>query len=133
MTQKNLIEWGSKFEIDPRVDEAHKRLVGSINDLHKAMSEGKGKDVLGKILKDLQLYVISHFRSEENLMRQNNFPGLIPHANKHKEFENKIKAYVDDFENGNIAILPMELVQFLKTWISDHILKQDMQYKSYLK
>ena len=47
-----------------------------INDLNDAMRQGKGKDVLGKIDKELVGYTVTHFRTEEksNLRRLKALP-----------------------------------------------------------
>lgn len=51
--------------------------------LDQAMSEGKGKEVLGEILENLVSYAKAQFRDEERMMMQNDYPDLIEHKRQH--------------------------------------------------
>ncbi len=49
-----LIQWDGSFSVKvAEIDQQHQKLVSMINDLNDAMKQGKGKDVLGKIVNEL--------------------------------------------------------------------------------
>lgn len=52
----------------------HKKLVSMVNEMYQAMSQGKGNDVVGKVLNDLIAYTRTHFAAEEKLMQTNGYP-----------------------------------------------------------
>ncbi|MCC6132451.1 MAG: hemerythrin, partial [Acidobacteria bacterium] len=55
----SLITWSDELSVGVSAfDNQHKRLVALINELHDAMSAGKGSKVLGKILSELADYTV---------------------------------------------------------------------------
>jgi len=49
-----FVEWTDKNETNAKIcDEQYKKLFEIVNSLYEAMREGKGKDVMGKILNGL--------------------------------------------------------------------------------
>ncbi len=54
-----LIQWNESFSVNVvEIDKQHQKLVGMINDLYDAMHQGKGNDVLGKIIDGLIMSLI---------------------------------------------------------------------------
>lgn len=66
------------------VDRQHQELFRMVNELHDAIIEGKGNDVLAPTLKKLAKYTVEHFRDEEVLMASINYPMLVPHKKNMK-------------------------------------------------
>ena len=112
-----FIEWSDQFELGiEEVDNQHKRLIQLTNELHTAMSEGNAQEFLGELLHQLALYAVSHFATEERLMRQYSYPESEPHIDAHRMFVEK----VGDFENGLTAhrfFISIDILNFLKNWI----------------
>ena len=80
-----LISWSPKYSVNhPLMDAQHKQLITLINNLHSAMSQGRGKDVLQKTLDELINYTKIHFATEEKLMMEANYKELIEHRQVHK-------------------------------------------------
>jgi len=122
--------WKNEYSVNIRqIDIQHKKLVELINDLHEAMSAGKAKDVLEKILGELVAYTKFHFSKEEELMETNGYAGLLAHRIKHKELTEKVLQFQNNFRSGSAA-LSIELMNFLKSWLVDHIQGTDKQYSA---
>ncbi len=127
------IEWSDDFATTVHcVDEQHKKLVSMVNDLHKAMTTGKGNEALAGILTGLKEYVIQHFGDEEKLQQQAGYPGFLHHKKIHTQFVAKLVDLENNFKEGRVGI-SMELMDFLKDWLLQHIMGTDQKYVPYLK
>ena len=128
-----FIEWSPKYSVEVNsIDEQHRQLIKIINDLHEAMKNGKGKDVLEISLSNLLNYTKTHFEYEEQQMKLKNYAGLEEHSSKHKDLVKQVIEFKNKFDKGE-TILTMEIMDFLRTWLLDHIMKTDKKLGSYLK
>ncbi len=127
-----LFNWSEDYSVKNNgIDNQHKKLVDLINDLHNAMKEGKGKEILGKIIGELISYTKFHFKAEENLMLQNNYPEYKNHKAEHEAFTNKVIEFEEKFKRGSV-VLSQEIILFLKDWLINHIKGTDKNYSPYL-
>ncbi len=126
------LEWNDSFSVKiDSIDKQHQKLVDYINELHNAMLQGKSKQILGEILNKLARYTVEHFTLEEKIMADNNFPELASHKEAHKNFVKKVGEYRQAFEDGKV-LMSIEIMNFLKDWITNHIMGTDQNYSQYL-
>jgi len=128
-----LIVWNeSRYGVNIKeIDSQHKQLVDVINLLQSAMSEGKGKDVLGKILGDMARYAKTHFATEEGIMKSKGYPGYTDQKKEHDAFTEKALNLKSDFDGGKIT-LTIDTLKFLKDWLDGHIANEDRKYSGFL-
>ena len=127
----NLINWNDSFSVNVTAfDDQHKTLIALINDLNDAMRQGKGRDVLGRILNDLSVYTATHFRTEEKYFAQYKYPDTFNHRQEHMAFARKIADFRDAFANGSMP-LTTEVLRLLSDWWRHHILETDKQYSQF--
>jgi len=112
-------------------DHEHKKLIDLINKLHEAMLKKEANNVLGSILNELTDYTVVHFKHEEEAMSKHGFPGLAAHKKQHEDFVNKVADTKKKHAEGAI-MLTIPLIDFLTTWITEHILKTDSGYSEFL-
>ena len=125
-----IITWEKKFSVENNtIDTQHKKLIDLINQLFDSMREGKSKDILENLLKALVDYTVYHFDEEEKMMKAVNYANYEPHIKIHETFVAKIKEFQQEYADGN-SYISLEVINFLKDWILNHILVQDQQYKS---
>jgi hemerythrin len=123
-----LINWTDELSVGVKdIDNQHKKLVDLINLLNDEMRTGNSKNVLEKIFNDLIEYTVKHFSFEENLMQRISYVNFISHKKGHDELAQKVKKFVEDFKTGKI-MLSIEVRDFLKDWILNHIQKVDKLY-----
>ena len=126
-----LIEWNNAFSVDiQKIDEQHKKFFSLINVLHDAIMRGKGEEVVGPVLKELQQYVIFHFQSEESWMELYHYPDMTNHKLEHQEGTKKVNKLVLEYERGQQTV-DIELLKFLSDWLQNHILEVDRKYIPY--
>jgi len=115
----------------PAIDTQHRQLVDIINQLHTAMSQGAGPDVLGGLIDTLIEHTRTHFRDEERLMTDAGFPGLAKHKAEHDRLLQHIVDLAQRFRAGD-ALLSFAVMIELKGWALVHIEKFDIALGAFL-
>ncbi len=127
-----LLTWSNEYSVNIQgFDSQHKKIVDLINELHSAMREARGKDVVGKILNELTSYTVFHFAAEEKIMKEHNYPGYNSQKGEHEKLTKQVVSLVDDYKSGK-TVLSQEVLQFLKDWLINHIMGSDKKYSEYL-
>lgn len=127
-----FMQWDDSYKLDISIiDEQHQRLFELINKFNKAIHEKKTKQATAEILKGLADYTIYHFHSEENLMKLKNDPNYESHRASHQSFVVKVNEFQERVHEGKLLI-PIEIANFLRDWLSNHILVTDKKLASFL-
>ena len=127
-----LITWNDTMSVKiAEIDKQHQTLVNMINDLHEAMKSGQAKTIMGKLLEDLSNYTVTHFSYEEMLFEKFSYPMSATHKNEHIMFLTKVAGFKAKFESGSVS-LSLEIMDFLKNWLLNHIEGTDKQYSAFL-
>ncbi len=127
-----LYAWKPEFSVNIKIiDQQHRRLVDSINNLHDAMKTAINNDVVSKIVEDLTAYADTHFITEEDFFVQYGYPKLEAHKREHDRFRAKAAEFKKQLQEGHIA-LSIDMSMFLFDWLNDHILKMDKAYTAFL-
>lgn len=127
-----LFQWNNSFSVNnSEIDKQHQKLISLVNDLHSAMSQGKSQEVLGGIFDDLLSYTKYHFKSEEDEMLKKNYPDYSAHRLEHQKLTNQAMKLKQEFDSGKVVI-SIELLNFLKDWLKNHILETDKKYVPFI-
>lgn len=127
-----LMTWKEDYSVKiAQIDQQHKKLIDLINQLDDAMSQGKAKDVLGKILNDLVTYCATHFKQEEQLMQANAYPDYAEHKEKHDKMTAKVLSLKSEVAAGK-RLISLDVMKFLEQWLDKHILGTDKKYGPFL-
>jgi hemerythrin len=125
-----LMTWNDDLSVKVKeIDDQHKKLIGLVNNLHDAMKSGQGKLVLEPTLQELASYTVYHFQTEEKYMQKFNYPGYLAHKMKHDAFVKKVSDFQKDYHAGRLG-LSLDLMNFLKEWVTTHIMDTDHQYSA---
>ena len=120
-----LLLWGPMLEVGVKeIDTQHRKLVDLANELADAVRAGKGKEVLGKTLAELVRYTQTHFATEEKLMDQHKYPGTADHKQLHKDLVKTVSDFKAKFDKGDAALTD-EIMNFLRDWLTKHIMNID--------
>ena len=123
-----LMNWTDDLSVRVgEIDEQHRKLIQLINNLHDAMKAGKAKVSLETTLQELAAYAVYHFQTEEKYMQKFKYPGYLAHKMKHDAFVRKVVGFQGDFKAGRLG-LSLDVMNFLKDWVSTHIRETDKQY-----
>jgi len=128
----DLIQWTDEMSVKiEKIDEQHKYLIKLINQLFEAMIEGEAYKILNDIINKLIEYSEYHFNEEENLLEKNGYSESEAHKLTHKYFIDEINNFKNEIADGKTT-LSIEVFNFLKDWLTDHILKTDQKYSRFL-
>lgn len=110
------------------VDEEHETLfqiIRETNDLIREELLHDKFDEIVAILDRLKEYTVHHFRDEEDYMERIGYDGLAAQKRAHQAFVDKLNEInLDDVDDNQQRYLT-ELVDFLLSWLVNHILKVD--------
>ena len=114
------------------IDEQHIRWIELINAVYNSLASGSSKEKLGMVLKDLVDYTVWHFGFENKMMNTYDYPEKDSHMKLHRDFIAEIKKLEERYESGE-DIMGVNVLEFLKNWLSDHIMKIDTRLGAYLE
>ncbi len=128
----SLITWNEQLSVGINsIDEQHKKLINMINALNDGLNDGESREVMVKIFDGLVVYCDKHFKFEEDLFKTHDFSGGDGHKDEHDKLRQQVLDLKQKMDGGNFMI-GLELMGFLKEWLTNHIMKSDKAYVEYL-
>jgi hemerythrin-like metal-binding protein len=128
-----LFDWKPEYNTGfDEIDRQHRVLVDLINRLHEKMVQGATQTAVAPILRELANYTRTHFTWEEKMLLSAGYADLPAHKEVHRKMAAKVDSFAEELEAGRIA-LSVPLMNFLKDWLREHILKTDMKYAHTLR
>ena len=129
----SLFAWSDSYSVGSNeIDEQHKKLFQMADELHRAMSEGRGKEALVGLLQRLVAYTRHHFASEERAMREHAYPNYLQHHMEHE----KLTAQVLEFQNKVVrgqTTVTIDIMTFLSDWLRNHIQASDQKLAKHIR
>ncbi len=108
-------------------DEEHKELIGILNKAIIATAHDDSPAEIREILREMTMYALTHFKTEETYMEEFNYPDYQDHKEEHRGFYIETSAYLDKMIKGNYHIAD-EILEYLKGWLINHIQDTDKKY-----
>lgn len=125
--------WNDSLSVGiDEIDKDHKHLLDLLNELIESLIEEKNKSEIEVVLDELLSYTSWHFRHEERLMQTFDYDGFINHKDEHATLIEQAVGLQEKFKTEGEGITP-EVIQFLKDWLTNHILGTDSDLGHYLK
>ena len=129
----SFFQWKDSMSVGiDEIDKQHMQLVSLIDDLYNAMAQGKGQEELNNIFGELFDYAKNHFFTEEKYMFVHQYQGYEAHKKEHEKFIEEVKSYKKAFDEGDNKT-SIKVANFLKDWLTNHIMNTDQQYGPYLR
>jgi hemerythrin-like metal-binding protein len=128
-----LLNWTDQCSVGvAAMDAQHRKLFDMVNEMHDAMRTGRGNDVLSKILDGLVTDTRSHFAAEEQLMESHGYAGYAEHKVMHDALTRQVVDLQKKLRSGK-TVMSIEVVLFLKNWLTNHVQVSDKKYTPCLK
>lgn len=122
------VDWSDEFSVGlEEIDAQHHILVDCLNRLHDAIHERKSQDEVVAVLGALGDYTRIHFAVEESLMRVFEYPDYPAHKAEHEKLLAQFVEKAEKCRSGRVSA-NLELLQFLRSWLTDHIIHGDKKY-----
>lgn len=127
-----IIKWNKSISVNNlSIDSQHKRLIELTNDLILQSNAKANSSIINESLSELLKYTREHFRDEENLLKEHNYPKLEEHKKSHERFIYKIAMFCKDVIDGKDNVTE-EMIKFLVDWLLKHTSVEDQDYKKYI-
>lgn len=119
------------------IDHDHHFLINFINTIELLLKTPDEKEMLVEVFDQMYDYTSKHFRREEVIQRKIEFPKSLHHKNAHVALLASLREIQKELDETNsfeeIEKKSNDVINFLRSWLMDHIIKEDMQLKPYLE
>ncbi len=126
-----LLNWKRDYLLgNAQIDSDHQHLFDLINSFHYEFIQNRDHVEILRLLNNLVKYCEDHFQREECLMAEKAYPGLDEHRQIHAELFETIFELQGKLESASVK-MEKETVDFLRHWLTDHIVEHDMAFARY--
>lgn len=116
-----------------QIDNQHQLIVDLMNELDAHLANGQADpEVVARTLRLLVSYTGTHFREEEKLMAQHNYPDLEAHRAYHEKLLKRISS-LEYMAKNDMPNTGHEILHLLREWLYSHIMGTDMKYVPYVE
>lgn len=128
----NRFDWQPGFAIGhERIDLEHRIFLDLIRDVAQRAVGARSRPLAANLLRELEKYAVFHFFSEENAMREVDYPDLAEHSAQHRQLLNDLNTCIWRFQNNDSTV--GDVLEFLFTWFCRHTVEVDRRIVPYLK
>lgn len=113
------------------IDNDHKELFQLINRFLEL--RGRTKDEVLQSINALWNYTKHHFSKEETLMEAVGYDQLTRHRTEHKDLVLHLEYLIDRVMQSGAEAIDDTLIQFMKSWLQDHIIGFDHKFAMFHK
>ncbi|MFA7242049.1 MAG: bacteriohemerythrin [Sulfuricellaceae bacterium] len=129
------IKWDKSLSVGvDEIDSDHKELINLFNQLYASCSASEGALAAAEMDTLLRLldYTKHHFKREEKLMKQEGYPDYEEHRELHDDLLLITLNFQEQLQSSEIHEITDETLEFLRSWIVNHIMECDKAFGSYL-
>jgi hemerythrin len=126
-----LIEWMDIFSVgNTAMDGDHQKLLDILNRLYESWASGQGAQEVTAVFDELTAYTQTHFAREEALLEVAHYERLSVQKAEHAHLLEQLETFRRrHLAHEDLALLSDEIVEFLRSWMINHILDEDMRYR----
>jgi hemerythrin-like metal-binding protein len=124
----NFFNWDpAKYSVKiNQIDNEHQKLISLMNTLYVKNEAKASKSEILTAMKDLGSYTEKHFSNEEAFFSKLPYSQAEGHKKIHKDLLTKFNGHLDNFQKS--GTLSVDFFNFLKVWLSAHIVGVDTKY-----
>ncbi|MFC1620160.1 bacteriohemerythrin [Candidatus Neomarinimicrobiota bacterium] len=130
--QTSIFNWRNIYSVGIKaMDDQHKQLFTLTGNIHQAIDTGQEDIAIHEVLASLVQYTRTHFKDEERLMKKHGYRGLKAHRKEHERLLGEVDDFMKQLQSDSRQI-GLEIINFLRDWIVNHILTDDRKYARFL-
>ncbi len=128
-------QWSDRYAVGVElIDEQHQGIFERADYLLEAVQGNGDQDKVKDTLDFMAEYIDKHFRDEEEIQREYNYPDYERHLKIHHGFEAKIDEFRTKYKQGNLDDAGlMKLNKIVTSWLIEHIKKEDQRVAAHIK
>ncbi len=116
----------------PAMDDEHKEIFEALEKLQAAYSAKVPAAELRPLMTTLSGRIEDHFAHEERLMRAARYGSLKWHKRSHDGGRKRVALFAERIDEGEADAIP-ELIEYLTTFLNDHMRLADMMLGAFLR
>jgi len=132
-----IFKWKDSYSTGiEEIDRQHQRLFEIGGEIYNLATLKDGQDHYDDImalLLSLKDYTVYHFGYEESLMKKYNYKDLENHKKQHETFVEKLNEIEAQDIDSKQKMVVLDILDFIVSWISNHIIGSDLKYKDVIK
>ncbi|AAK78055.1 hemerythrin [Clostridium acetobutylicum] len=127
-----MFVWKDEFELGiDKIDNEHRKLFEIANKGYELLKNEFYVDKYDKIMDiivELKEYAEFHFSEEEDYLASIGYKKLFTHKLEHDSFIKKVESFnIKEIDYDQDKYI-QEMLDFVVTWIKEHILEKDREY-----
>lgn len=127
-----VIRWRDTYETGvAAVDTEHRKLVELIEAMHTSIRDKEPKETVAQVIKELVEYTQDHFKNEETLMQNVQYPEIDEHKVEHQILIEEVAVYKERLLDS-FPEVRQDFYRFLREWLINHILESDKKFGAYV-
>jgi hemerythrin len=127
------LEWNESLETGiVEIDIQHQNLFNIFKVLSDAIDNGKSSMVIKYIIDEIGRYGQYHMTAEEGILKKYNLFSE-KHTREHEEFKITVGKFQEKYISTKDKILAKEISEYLYVWVTNHIMKTDIEELGLLK
>ncbi|TNC97614.1 MAG: hemerythrin [Gallionellaceae bacterium] len=127
------LEWSEELSVNiPEIDLEHQHFIALVNQLNEAISQRAELSDIKGCMQAIVNDASAHFAHEEALFAEWHYPAAAEHAQQHTQVLMALNDICARFEIATTYDW-VEAGLKVKYTLVEHLLKEDMQYRDYLR
>ncbi|RKZ85975.1 MAG: hypothetical protein DRR19_15595 [Candidatus Parabeggiatoa sp. nov. 1] len=130
-----VVKWTPDLSVNNQtIDEQHQELFIRIKGLIMSIGSGKTDETVAEMMNFLENYVITHFATEEQYMKQYDYPHYAAHKAQHLQFRENVYKLKQDYQTrgGHLHFI-LQIQREIVDWLIYHIGQSDTKLGQFLK
>ena len=128
------IAWSDFLSVGvPEMDDEHRQFIARVNELNKAIIESEDKATIERMMDLMLMEAAHHFWHEQELLARWNYPETAAHIAKHAELTAQFERVMKEFAETDISFVWALKGLHVKQLLVEHLLKEDMKYRDFLR
>lgn len=129
-----FLTWSDEYCVGvASIDEQHRELAELVNEIHYKLFGRVSDDDLQLSFRRLAGATAAHFRHEEDLIAQTDYPRGSEHARKHASLVWMLERFQLELDRHGTPPYLADRLEFLRNWLLDHIKEEDVPLAEHLK
>lgn len=127
------IQWTPALSVGvEEIDEQHRKLFDLINRATTLQADAGRFEAVSDLIREMIRYSDEHFKTEDAVMINADFPLFATHRREHQKYMEKIRAFVDSIKDERQDLME-EILDFLTGWWLEHITESDRRYARWIQ
>jgi hemerythrin-like metal-binding protein len=128
--------WIEKYSVGVKqIDEQHQKFFEDANEIIRMTGQEniQAQDLLLKV-KNFNDYAVYHFKTEEGIFEQYNYPDAEEQIIAHNDYREKMKEFCTEMEKPDIDTkkTAVEMAEFAGSWLANHVMAMDQKYIGFM-